>query len=188
MARTSHSRICRLPSRRFASSPYLIIRADGACCWAPSLDCNGCSPYAPPTERAAVRLPHCPGRLGIEFFPARVSVHAPQGFLERKLLDLISAAVVADNQRQRLVAWSEIPLFHDLGARLERWQAASAARELREDEAALAIQRAWRLRREHSTRGGSPFSPTWSPAHGGAVDADADESTPWNTPSARYEL
>ena len=133
-------------------------------------------------------LPHCPDRLGIEFFPARVSVHAPQGFLERKLLDLISAAVVADNQRQRLVAWSEIPLFHDLGARLERWQAASAARELREDEAALAIQRAWRLRREHSTRGGSPFSPTWSPAHGGAVDADADESTPWNTPSARYEL
>ena len=66
------------------------------------------------------------------------------GFLERKLLDLISAAVVAENQRQRLVAWDQIPIVNEVTARMEQWQQAAAAREEREGRAVRAIQRAWR--------------------------------------------
>ena len=54
------------------------------------------------------------------------------GFLERKLLDLVSAAVVETNQRQMLVAWSEIPVFTELGAKMETWQQVAARRELLE--------------------------------------------------------
>ena len=66
------------------------------------------------------------------------------GFLERKLLDLISAAVVAENQRAKLVAWDEIPLVHEITARMQQWQQAAARREARERRAVRAIQRAWR--------------------------------------------
>ena len=68
------------------------------------------------------------------------------GFLERKLLDVISAAVVAENQRQRLVAWSDIPFFADFGERLRNWQHVASTREFREARAVRALQRAWRRR------------------------------------------
>jgi hypothetical protein len=68
------------------------------------------------------------------------------GFLERKLLDMISHALVAENQRKRLVAWSEIPMFRDFRAKMSRWQATAAAREALEQQAVGLIQRAWRIR------------------------------------------
>lgn len=70
------------------------------------------------------------------------------GFLERKLLDLVAAAVVAETQRQRLVKWSEIPLFTDFGARLNAWQAAAAVREALEGKAIRRIQRSWRAHQQ----------------------------------------
>ena len=70
------------------------------------------------------------------------------GFLERKLLDLVSHAVVAENRRQRLVAWSEIPLFKDLGKKMGAWQQAAAKREELEGRAVCAMQTAWRAHRQ----------------------------------------
>ena len=70
-----------------------------------------------------------------------------RGFLERKLLDLISAAVVAENQRQRLVQWSEISLFQDVQEKVRRWQDVASAREAQEHKAVRKLQRAWRRRR-----------------------------------------
>ena len=70
-----------------------------------------------------------------------------KGFLERKLLGLISTAVVNENQHQRLVAWTEIPLFRDLDASMERWEALASQREAREHHAVRTLQAAWGARR-----------------------------------------
>ena len=56
-----------------------------------------------------------------------------KGFLERKLLGLIS--------------WTQIPLFRDLDASLERWEASASQREVREQHAVRTLQVAWGVRR-----------------------------------------
>ena len=66
------------------------------------------------------------------------------GFLERKLLGLISQAVVAQNQHQRLVAWEEIPVLQEVEASMARWEATAARREVRESRSVRTIQAAWR--------------------------------------------
>ena len=82
------------------------------------------------------------------------------GFLERKLLDLVSAAVVETNQRQMLVAWSEIPVFTELGAKMETWQQVAARRELLEGRAVRSIQRVWRSQRSDGRARRRPARPT----------------------------
>ena len=70
-----------------------------------------------------------------------------KGFLERKLLGLISEAMVKENQNQRLISWTQIPLFRDLDASLERWEASASQREVREQHAVRTLQVAWGVRR-----------------------------------------
>ena len=70
------------------------------------------------------------------------------GFLERKLLDLISSAVVEQNQHQLLFTWDEIPLFRDFDAKVASWQAKAARREASEQRAVRRIQRHWQLHRQ----------------------------------------
>ena len=43
-----------------------------------------------------------------------------------------------------MLAWDEIPLVHEITARMQQWQQAAARREARERRAVRAIQRAWR--------------------------------------------
>ncbi len=52
-----------------------------------------------------------------------------KGFLERKLLDIVSEAVVENNAHERIVAWDDVPVLDDLAQRVRRWQAKAAARE-----------------------------------------------------------
>ena len=66
------------------------------------------------------------------------------GFLERKLLSLISAAVMAENKHQRLCAWAELPFVKDMDARMSKWQVTAAKREAAERRAVQALQSAWR--------------------------------------------
>jgi hypothetical protein len=70
-----------------------------------------------------------------------------KGFLERKLLGLISEAMVKENQNQRLFSWTQIPLFRDLDASLERWETSASQREVREQHAVRTLQVAWGVRR-----------------------------------------
>ena len=70
-----------------------------------------------------------------------------KGFLERKLLGLISNALVAENKRHRLISWSELSVVRDLEAAMARWEASASRREAREANAVRTIQAAWGMRR-----------------------------------------
>ena len=72
------------------------------------------------------------------------------GFLERKLLNLISAAVVSENQRQQLFQWSEISFLNDLETKMQHYQRTAAMREMRERRAVRTLQA--RLRQHRAAR------------------------------------
>ena len=66
------------------------------------------------------------------------------GFLERKLLALVSEAVVANTGRVPLVAWAELPQVIELRARMQQFQETARRREQLEHRAVQRLQRRWR--------------------------------------------
>ncbi len=76
-----------------------------------------------------------------------------KGFLERKLLDIISAATVSSNQHALLFRWVDLGWARDIDHRVRLWRFHAQQRRRVLERAAIAVQCAWRQwRREQRAR------------------------------------